>query len=100
MYNSSETKEECKNKMPHYDYKCPYCENVVTVQHGMTERPQITCLDCQVEADENPVVMKKLISRNTLVTYRGEGWTRKESANAAAGIPAEVAKTAEELGRL
>lgn len=82
--------------MPQYDYRCPNCDTVRTVQHGMTERPEVHCEECT----EEPVVMKKLISRTTLVTYKGQGWTRKESANAHAGIPAEVAKTAEKLGKL
>lgn len=82
---------------PLYDYKCTVCGTLREVRHAMSERPD---LFCEVEGCEGQhVQMKKLIGKPTIV-YHGEGWTQKESANKAAGIPKEVAKTAERLGRL
>lgn len=79
---------------PEYDYKCPICDTIKTVRHSMLESPEIYC------DDHGEQIMKKLISRNTVVTFKGSDWTRKEQANDAAGIPREVADTAERLGKL
>ena len=35
--------------MPAYDYKCPWCESVGEVFHGMNESPVYLCPQCNVE---------------------------------------------------
>ena len=35
--------------MPAYDYKCPECESVGEVFHGMNESPTYLCPQCEVE---------------------------------------------------
>lgn len=82
--------------MPEYLYECVTCKKRFYETHSMTlkEWPVVLC-DC---GSEEPA--RKLISKETVVSYNGSGWTRKAQANEAAGIPAGVAKTAEELGRL
>ena len=32
--------------MARYDYRCTACDSVFEVEHGMRERPQITCPSC------------------------------------------------------
>ncbi len=36
--------------MARYDYKCPACELVFEVEHGMDEKPLIVCPSCGHEA--------------------------------------------------
>ncbi|MDY2776924.1 MAG: FmdB family zinc ribbon protein [Collinsella sp.] len=38
--------------MARYDYRCTGCGKVFEVEHGMTERPSITCPDCGSDADK------------------------------------------------
>lgn len=35
--------------MPAYDYKCPECDSIGEVFHGMNESPVYLCPDCEVE---------------------------------------------------
>ena len=79
--------------MPNYEYKCKECAHIMLFNHGYEERPELTCEVCQ----SGDVV--KMVSLPTVV-FKGSGWGRKESANKAAGIPKEVAETAEKLGRI
>lgn len=48
--------------MPRYDYRCPACDKVFEVEHGMRERPQITCPICGAPAlrvfDASGIVLK------------------------------------------
>lgn len=78
--------------MPNYLYRCSTCGSEVNLNHSIKEDPEILC-----EVDNS--VMKRVIFP-PVISYVGEGWTRKESANKSAGIPSEVAKTAERLGKL
>lgn len=32
--------------MPRYDYRCPSCDTVIEVEHGMRERPEVSCPQC------------------------------------------------------
>ena len=32
--------------MARYDYRCPQCDKVFEVSHGMREHPVVTCPDC------------------------------------------------------
>lgn len=38
--------------MARYDYRCTSCGNVFEVEHGMTERPEVTCPSCGGAADK------------------------------------------------
>ena len=48
--------------MPTYDYRCPSCQERVTVQHSLSEQPQVACPRCGGEE------MKRIISRVTVAT--------------------------------
>lgn len=47
--------------MPYYDYKCPECEQISEVQHGMNDSPEVYCTACSTE--EEKVIMKRLINK-------------------------------------
>jgi putative FmdB family regulatory protein len=47
--------------MPTYDYRCRSCHARTTVQHSLTEEPQLTCPHCG--SDE----MTRIISRVSVV---------------------------------
>ena len=68
--------------MPRYDYRCPACDKVFEVEHGMRERPQITCPICGAPAlrvfDASGIVLKGSGFYNT--DQRG-----KKGATAATG---------------
>lgn len=32
--------------MPRYDYRCPSCDTVLEVEHGMREHPEVSCPHC------------------------------------------------------
>ena len=38
--------------MARYDYRCTSCGNVFEVEHGMTERPEVTCPSCGGAAED------------------------------------------------
>lgn len=38
--------------MARYDYRCTSCGNVFEVEHGMTERPEVSCPACGSRADK------------------------------------------------
>lgn len=48
--------------MPRYDYRCPSCNKVFEVSHGMLEHPVVKCPDCGTEAlkvfDASGIVLK------------------------------------------
>ncbi|MGB9887476.1 MAG: FmdB family zinc ribbon protein [Moorellales bacterium] len=52
--------------MPAYDYRCERC-GVFEVQQRITELPLTNCPNCG-----GPV--KRLLSRNICVLYKGSGW--------------------------
>lgn len=49
-----------------YDYKCPECHIIHTVEHGIDEVPIIECKLCKKP-------MRKVFSAPT-VTFKGGGW--------------------------
>jgi putative FmdB family regulatory protein len=49
-----------------YDYKCPKCEEVVSISHPISETPTILCPKCQSEC-------RKSFSAPA-VQFRGNGW--------------------------
>jgi putative FmdB family regulatory protein len=55
-----------------YDYKCEECGLVEEKMHGMMEEIEYPCPLCGK-------VMKKLMSTNVSVHYKGNGWPRKGS---------------------
>lgn len=38
--------------MAHYDYRCTSCGDVFEVEHGMTERPAVSCPVCGEPAEK------------------------------------------------
>lgn len=38
--------------MARYDYRCTSCGTVFEVEHGMTERPEVTCPTCSAAAEK------------------------------------------------
>lgn len=52
--------------MARYDYRCTSCGNVFEVEHGMTERPEISCPTCGGSAD-------KVFSANG-IKFEGSGF--------------------------
>ena len=32
--------------MPYYDYKCDKCREIFEAEHGMGEKPRLSCPDC------------------------------------------------------
>lgn len=40
------------NHMARYDYRCTACGTVFEVEHGMTEKPSITCPACSAPAEK------------------------------------------------
>ena len=52
--------------MARYDYKCPACELVFEVEHGMDERPLIICPACGHEAAR--------VFEVTGITLKGSGF--------------------------
>jgi putative FmdB family regulatory protein len=59
--------------MPHYDYKCPVCEEVVEVFHRMCEKPEVRCPVCAENAGEI-VLMKKQIGAGAGIIFKGSGF--------------------------
>jgi putative FmdB family regulatory protein len=47
--------------MPTYDYRCESCHERVTVQHGLSEEPQLICPQCGSDQ------MRRIISRVAVV---------------------------------
>ncbi len=48
--------------MPRYDYRCPACDVVFEVTHGMREKPEVVCPTCGTKAqrvfDASGIVLK------------------------------------------
>lgn len=38
--------------MAHYDYRCASCGHVFEVEHGMMEKPEVTCPGCGGRAEK------------------------------------------------
>lgn len=38
--------------MARYDYRCSACGEVFEMEHGMTERPEVTCPTCGAPAEK------------------------------------------------
>lgn len=79
--------------MPNYSYKCKDCGNVFDVSHGMNEKPDLTCGECEGSA------VSKLISGGTGFILKGSGfyttdYKRKEEKKKEQAPPAcSAAKT-------
>ena len=65
-YDEAPGRESTREKVPpimaRYDYRCPACDIVFEVTHGMLEHPQVTCPDCGGPAmrvfDPSGIVLK------------------------------------------
>lgn len=85
--------------MPRYDYRCPECNEVFEVTHGMRERPEVVCPTCGAAAqrvfDASGIVLKGSGFYNT--DMRGgkkgatEGTSGSSEASAKKGGAAEGA---------
>ena len=53
--------------MPIYDYKCSDCEHQIEVIQKMSDKPKVTCPEC------NKKTLKKLISAPSF-RLKGGGW--------------------------
>jgi len=49
-----------------YDYKCPECHVIHTVEHSVNDTPDITCGNCKA-------TMRKLFGIGG-IAFKGEGW--------------------------
>lgn len=49
-----------------YDYKCPDCHVIHTVEHSVNDTPEVTCGNCKG-------VMRKLFALGG-ISFKGEGW--------------------------
>jgi len=90
--------------MPEYRYKCKQCGKEFDVSHGFEQQLSDVidlenfCKDCNCSQDNkcedcsckhtNDKFFK--VIGNVGVVYKGSGFTKVESANAASGIPASV----------
>jgi putative FmdB family regulatory protein len=63
--------------MPTYDYRCTKCETIFEKFHGINETPEITCPECNSEAE-------KQIGMGAGVHYRGTGFYTTDYKNAPA----------------
>lgn len=52
--------------MAHYDYKCPECHVIHTVEHSVNEEPTITCKLCKQP-------MRKVYYAPG-INFKGDGW--------------------------
>lgn len=54
--------------MPTYDYKCPSCQHVEEMQHGMKDVVNTVCPQCRHD------FLVKVISSGTPVHFKGSGF--------------------------
>ena len=52
--------------MPRYDYRCPACDTVCEVEHGMREHPEILCPSCNAP-------MTRMLNTSGIV-FKGSGF--------------------------
>lgn len=78
-----------------YEYKCRQCGEIQEEKHSYKEEPVISCNNCG-----STDTFRYLGNHNATILYNGTGWTRKDQENEKAGIPHEVAQTAEDLGKI
>ena len=52
--------------MPRYDYRCPSCDTVIEVEHGMRERPEVACPQCGTP-------MARMLNTSGIV-FKGSGF--------------------------
>jgi putative FmdB family regulatory protein len=52
--------------MAQYDYKCPECDMIHSVEHSVDETPAVECKLCKKP-------MRKIFSA-PIVTFKGKGW--------------------------
>ncbi len=59
--------------MATYEYKCPQCETVLTVNRGITEEdPGYTCKTCNIS-------LNKVYSKSNFgITFNGSGFYSKD----------------------
>ena len=69
--------------MAHYDYRCTSCSRVFEVEHGMTERPSITCPTCGAPAD-------KVFSASG-IEFKGSGFYNTDQRGGSSATKASAA---------
>ena len=71
--------------MPLYDYRCQDCGHTFETRQGMSEPVLTQCPVC-------PGLVKRLISKNVMVSFKGAGFyitdSKSSSENKAAVLPA------------
>lgn len=55
-----------------YDYKCPECHVIHTVEHSINDSPEITCKLCKK-------VMRKVFSIGG-ISFKGEGFASNDKS--------------------
>ena len=55
-----------------YDYACKKCKKQFEVSHGMNEKPQVNCPECESEC-------QKVFNANGII-FKGSGWYVTDSA--------------------
>ena len=54
--------------MPTYEYRCPYCHELVEAFQRMSDAPLTVCPHCKKEG------LARIVSGGAGVIYKGEGW--------------------------
>ncbi len=74
--------------MPRYDYRCPACETVFEVEHGMREHPEVTCPRCGAP-------MTRMLNTSGIV-FKGSGFYNTDMRGKKGGTEATGAGKSEE----
>ena len=86
--------------MARYDYRCIACNSVFEVEHGMRERPQITCPSCGAPCtrvlNASGIVLKGSGFYNTDMRGKSGGTEGTGTAKKTSSDPKPAAETAGE----
>lgn len=74
--------------MPRYDYRCPACETVFEVEHGMREHPEVSCPRCGAP-------MTRVLNTSGIV-FKGSGFYNTDMRGKKGGTEATGAGKGEE----
>lgn len=66
--------------MPLYDYRCQDCGHTFESRHGMSEPALTSCPVC-------PGHVKRLISKNVMVSFKGAGFYSTDSKVSPNAVP-------------
>ncbi len=58
--------------MPTYDYECTKCHHQFELNHGINDKPELSCPECEA-------AVKKVFAANGII-FKGSGWYITDSA--------------------